>query len=51
MEIIGSIFILLAILLPVLAYLAQPMVTGQAVAVSSRDRRLSTLEAEREPAQ
>jgi hypothetical protein len=48
MEIIGSIFILLAILLPVLAYLAQPMVTGQAVAVSRRDRRLSTLEAERE---
>jgi hypothetical protein len=45
---IGSIFILLAILLPVLAYLAQPIVTGQAMGVSRRERRLSTLEAERE---
>jgi hypothetical protein len=45
---IGSFLILLAILLPVIAYLAQPIVTGQGVAVSKRDRRLSTLEAERE---
>jgi len=45
---IGSIFILLAILLPVLAYLAQPIVSGQAKAVSGRERRLSTLEAERD---
>jgi hypothetical protein len=45
---IGSILILLAILLPVIAYLAQPILTGQGMAVSKRDRRLSTLEAERE---
>ena len=48
MEIIGSIFILLAILLPVLAYLAQPILTGKVMAVSRSERRLSTLEAERE---
>lgn len=45
---IGSVLILLAIVLPVIAYLAQPILTGQGVAVSGRDRRLSTLEAERE---
>jgi hypothetical protein len=45
---IGSFLILLAILLPVLAYLAQPIVTGQGVVVSGKDRHLSSLEAERE---
>jgi vacuolar-type H+-ATPase subunit I/STV1 len=45
---LGSILILLAILLPVIAYLAQPILAGQGVAVSKRDRRLSSLEAERE---
>lgn len=45
---IGSVLILMAILLPVVAYLAQPILTGQGVVVSKRDRRLSTLEAERE---
>jgi hypothetical protein len=45
---IGSFLILLAILLPVLAYLAQPIVTGQGVVVSGKARRFSSLEAERE---
>ncbi len=44
----GSILIFMAILLPVIAYLAQPIMTGQGVAVSKRDQRLSWLEAERE---
>jgi hypothetical protein len=44
----GSVLILLAILLPVIAYLAQPILAGQGVAVSKRDQRLSWLEAERE---
>ena len=44
----GSILILMAILLPVLAYLAQPIVSGQGMEVSRRERRLSTLEAERD---
>ena len=45
---IGSILILMSILLPVLAYLAQPIITGQGIPVGGKERRLSTLEAERE---
>lgn len=44
----GSVLIFLAVLLPVIAYLAQPILAGQGVAVSKRDQRLSWLEAERE---
>lgn len=45
---LGSILILMAILLPVLAYLAQPILSGQGREVGKREMRLSALEAERD---
>jgi hypothetical protein len=44
----GSILILMAILLPVVAYVGQPLFAGAGTLVSKREQRLSRLEAERD---